>query len=65
MPRDTYTPPLSGPRADALRLLKERRPYPPGSSDYDYRTRAAWKLLQHAMGKHPQDWTDTPPRRTQ
>lgn len=72
MPRDTtfgsvlspaYVPQFPGLpylRRRALDLLKERRPYPKGSPDYDYRTRAAWKLAQWAMGKPSQLWTDTP-----
>lgn len=51
-------------RQMALDLLKERRPFPKGSADHEYRTIAAWKHLQNAMGKPPRDWTPTPPRTT-
>lgn len=49
-------------RATALELLKARRPFPKGSPDYEYRTVAAWKHLQWAMGKPVNQWTDTPPK---
>ncbi|MBM1817187.1 hypothetical protein JQW92_18235 [Sulfitobacter pseudonitzschiae] len=51
-------------RDTALSLLKERRPFPLGSPDYAWRTAAAWKYLQMAMGKPANRWTDTPPRTT-
>ena len=46
----------------AIRLLIERRAFPPGSLDWNYRTRAAWKLDQMARGIPSQDWTDEPPQ---
>ena len=48
-------------RKTALELLIERRPFGEGSPDYRYRTIAAWKHLQNAMGKAPMHWTSTPP----
>jgi len=45
----------------ALSLLAERKSYPTGSPDWDWRTRAAWKLDQLSRGIPACDWTDTPP----
>jgi len=42
-------------------LLREREAYPVGSPDWQYRTRAAWKLHQGQSGVAAQDWTETPP----
>ena len=51
-------------RGLALPLLIERRPFNRGSLDWQYRTDAAWKYLQMAMGKPSMAWTNTPPRVT-
>jgi hypothetical protein len=48
-------------RKCALDTLKERRPFPVGSPDWQYRTRAAWTMLQIAMGKPANKRTHTPP----
>lgn len=48
-------------RTLASELLNERRHYPVGSPDWDYRTRAAWKLDQMHRGVPVCDWTDDPP----
>lgn len=45
----------------AHECLVERRAFSVGSPDWKYLTRAAWKLLQMAMGKHHSKWTDIPP----
>jgi hypothetical protein len=52
-------------RADAIALLTERGRFPVGSPDYEYRTRAAWKLDQLSRGIPARDWTDTPPQQHQ
>lgn len=49
-------------REIAIRLLTERRAFQPGSLDWDYRTRAAWKLDQMDRGIPSQDWTEEPPQ---
>jgi len=49
------------PRQLALSLMAERKDYPTGSPDWDWRTRAAWKLYQLSQGIPARDWTDTPP----
>ena len=54
----------TGYRGRALALLIERRPFNRGSLDWQYRTDAAWKYLQMAMGKPSMAWTNTPPRVT-
>lgn len=54
----------TGYRGKALALLIERRPFNRGSLDWQYRTDAAWKYLQMAMGKPSMAWTNTPPRVT-
>lgn len=48
-------------RALAEQLLSERAAFTPGSPDWEYRTRAAWKLDQMARGIPAILWTDTPP----
>ena len=48
-------------RQKALATLIERRGHAPGSADYQWRTRAAWKYLQMSMGRPAREWTDTPP----
>ncbi len=48
-------------REIAQRLLNERAAFPVGSPDWEYRTRAAWKLDQMARGIPAILWTDTPP----
>lgn len=44
----------------ACSLRKEARRFPPGSMDWEYRHRAAWKIDQWHMGIPSQDWTDMP-----
>lgn len=46
----------------SAQLRKESRRFPPGSPDWEYRQRAAWKLHQIAHGIAPRDWTGEPPR---
>lgn len=48
-----------------IALLKERRAFPRHSPDWQYRTNAAWKLLQMARGVPSKDWTDYPNLRPQ
>lgn len=52
-------------REIAQRLLNERAAFPVGSPDWEYRTRAAWKLDQMARGIPAIHWTDTPPAKEQ
>ena len=52
-------------REIAQRLLNERADFPAGSPDWEYRTRAAWKLDQMARGIPAIHWTDTPPAKEQ
>jgi len=44
----------------AQALIAEREDFPVGSPDWDYRTRAAWKLDQMARGVPVNEWTDAP-----
>lgn len=48
------------PRDRILALLRERRAYPVGSLDREYRERAAWKLIQIARRVPASQWTDAP-----
>lgn len=45
----------------AKALLAERAAFPVGSPDWEYRTRAAWKLDQMSRGVPACDWTETTP----
>lgn len=49
----------------AQKLLTERKAFPVGSLDWEYRTRAAWKLDQMARGIPANEWTDMPKERLQ
>ncbi len=51
-------------RALAEKLLHERKAFPIGSLDWDYRTRAAWKLDQLSRGIPTTEWTDMPKENT-
>jgi hypothetical protein len=42
-------------------LRAEASGHRPGTPDYEYRKRAAWKLTQDANGVPICKWTDTPP----
>lgn len=46
----------------ALALLMDRRAFPVGSPDWNWRTTAAWKLDQMHRGVPACDWTNEPPQ---
>ncbi len=48
-------------RALSDQYRAEAAAFPVGSLDWEYRTRAAWKLDQIASGIPSQDWTKEPP----
>lgn len=43
-------------REIAQRLLNERAAFPVGSPDWEYRTRAAWKLIWLMRGVPAAEW---------
>ena len=45
-------------RSEFHRLIAERRQYPRGSADWQWRTQAARKLLWIMQGVPPKDWRD-------
>ena len=45
-------------RAAFLALMAERRNWPRGSADHDYRTRAARKLVWIMRGVPTTEWTE-------
>lgn len=45
----------------AATLLTDRQAFNVGSLDYQWRTRAAWKIDQMRRGIPVNDWTDEPP----
>ena len=54
--------PITPERDAATRLLTERRAYPVGSPDWNYRTRAAWRLDQIARSIPAIHQTPEPPQ---
>ncbi len=44
------------------RIMAEARAYPPGSPDWLYRIRAAWKLDRMARGVAVIEWDDPSPQ---
>lgn len=43
-------------RAEFHRMMRERRAFAPGSTDHNYRTRAARKLVWLMRGVPVKDW---------